>query len=121
MKYFGGCDVGSTFTKAIILDENGNIVPQGKPFYSGNITYNTNFILPSNLKAINNLSTEDNVGYKNAIKDVLTKDSEFYPTAAPDYTDEEVEEEYKRIMEERSAAMPMYLSVEDEDTDEDEE
>ena len=26
MKYFGGCDVGSTFTKAIILDENGNIV-----------------------------------------------------------------------------------------------
>lgn len=26
MKYFGGCDVGSTFTKAVILDENGNIV-----------------------------------------------------------------------------------------------
>ena len=26
MKYFGGCDVGSTFTKAIILDETGKIV-----------------------------------------------------------------------------------------------
>ncbi len=26
MKYFGGCDVGSTYTKCIILDENGNIV-----------------------------------------------------------------------------------------------
>ena len=26
MKYFGGCDVGSTYTKAVILDENGNIV-----------------------------------------------------------------------------------------------
>ena len=26
MKYFGGCDVGSTYTKAIILDENGKIV-----------------------------------------------------------------------------------------------
>ena len=26
MKYFGGCDVGSTYTKAIILDEKGNIV-----------------------------------------------------------------------------------------------
>ncbi|MBQ3210652.1 MAG: activase, partial [Oscillospiraceae bacterium] len=26
MKYFGGCDVGSTFTKAVILDENGKIV-----------------------------------------------------------------------------------------------
>ena len=26
MKYFGGCDVGSTYTKCIILDENGRIV-----------------------------------------------------------------------------------------------
>lgn len=26
MKYFGGCDVGSTYTKAIILDENGSLV-----------------------------------------------------------------------------------------------
>ncbi len=26
MKYFGGCDVGSTYTKALILDENGKIV-----------------------------------------------------------------------------------------------
>ena len=26
MKYFGGCDVGSTFTKAVILDENGKII-----------------------------------------------------------------------------------------------
>ena len=25
MKYFGGCDVGSTYTKAVILDENGRI------------------------------------------------------------------------------------------------
>lgn len=26
MKYFGGCDVGSTYTKAVIIDENGTIV-----------------------------------------------------------------------------------------------
>lgn len=26
MKYFGGCDVGSTYTKAIIIDEKGRIV-----------------------------------------------------------------------------------------------
>ncbi|HZK10469.1 MAG TPA: acyl-CoA dehydratase activase [Clostridia bacterium] len=26
MKYFGGCDVGSTYTKAIILDQDGNIL-----------------------------------------------------------------------------------------------
>lgn len=26
MKYFGGCDVGSTYTKAVIIDENGKIV-----------------------------------------------------------------------------------------------
>ena len=26
MKYYGGCDVGSTYTKAVILDEKGNIV-----------------------------------------------------------------------------------------------
>ena len=25
MKYFGGCDVGSTYTKAVIIDENGKI------------------------------------------------------------------------------------------------
>ena len=23
MKYYGGCDVGSTYTKAVILDESG--------------------------------------------------------------------------------------------------
>ncbi|MDR2759245.1 MAG: acyl-CoA dehydratase activase [Spirochaetaceae bacterium] len=27
-KYFGGCDVGSTYTKAVILDEDGGIVAQ---------------------------------------------------------------------------------------------
>ena len=26
MKYFGGCDVGSTYTKAVILDEDGKMV-----------------------------------------------------------------------------------------------
>ena len=26
MKYFGGCDVGSTYTKCVILDENGKVV-----------------------------------------------------------------------------------------------
>ncbi|NLC73455.1 MAG: activase, partial [Ruminococcaceae bacterium] len=26
MKYFGGCDVGSTYTKAVIIDETGKIV-----------------------------------------------------------------------------------------------
>ena len=26
MKYFGGCDVGSTFTKAVIMDENGKMI-----------------------------------------------------------------------------------------------
>ena len=25
MRYYGGCDVGSTYTKALILDENGKI------------------------------------------------------------------------------------------------
>ena len=25
MKYFGGCDVGSTYAKCVILDENGKI------------------------------------------------------------------------------------------------
>ena len=29
MKYFGGCDVGSTYTKAVILDENGKICAEG--------------------------------------------------------------------------------------------
>ena len=25
MKYFGGCDAGSTYTKCVIIDENGKI------------------------------------------------------------------------------------------------
>ena len=28
MKYYGGCDVGSTYTKAVILDETGKMVRQ---------------------------------------------------------------------------------------------
>ena len=28
MKYFGGCDAGSTYTKCVILDETGKIVAQ---------------------------------------------------------------------------------------------
>ena len=27
MKYFGGCDVGSTYAKCVILDENGRSLP----------------------------------------------------------------------------------------------
>ena len=30
MKYFGGCDVGSTYTKAVILDENGKLNLEGE-------------------------------------------------------------------------------------------
>ena len=26
MKYFGGCDVGSTYTKAVIMDETGKML-----------------------------------------------------------------------------------------------
>ena len=26
MKYFGGCDSGSTYTKCVIIDENGKMV-----------------------------------------------------------------------------------------------
>ena len=26
MKYYGGCDAGSTYTKCVIIDENGEIV-----------------------------------------------------------------------------------------------
>ena len=26
MKYFGGCDAGSTYTKCVIIDENGKIL-----------------------------------------------------------------------------------------------
>ena len=29
MKYFGGCEVGSTYAKCVILDENGKIVATG--------------------------------------------------------------------------------------------
>ena len=30
MKYYGGCDVGSTYTKAVILDETGKMVALGR-------------------------------------------------------------------------------------------
>ena len=31
MKYYGGCDVGSTYTKAVILDETGKMVANTPP------------------------------------------------------------------------------------------
>ena len=48
MKYFGGCDVGSTYTKCVILDENGNAVTSIKKntvyilelYIEGSDTYN---------------------------------------------------------------------------------
>lgn len=30
MKYFGGCDVGSTYAKCVILDENGRIAADAR-------------------------------------------------------------------------------------------
>ena len=27
MKYFAGCDSGSTYTKAVVIDENGKLIP----------------------------------------------------------------------------------------------
>ena len=33
MRYFGGCDVGSTYTKCVILDENGNMVEIENIYY----------------------------------------------------------------------------------------
>ena len=29
MKYFGGCDSGSTYTKCVIIDENGKLRADG--------------------------------------------------------------------------------------------
>ena len=33
MKYFGGCDVGSTYTKAVILDETGKMIADTSLFF----------------------------------------------------------------------------------------
>ena len=30
MKYYGGCDVGSTYAKCVILDENGKIAADNR-------------------------------------------------------------------------------------------
>ena len=44
MKYFAGCDVGSTYTKAVILDENGKIVKVGASYQDGNLVFDTNVL-----------------------------------------------------------------------------
>ena len=35
MKYYGGCDVGSTYTKAVILDETGKMVAFAREYVDG--------------------------------------------------------------------------------------
>ena len=43
MKYFGGCDVGSTYTKCVILDENGNLIAASKEFDGDSTNYTLEF------------------------------------------------------------------------------
>ena len=73
-KYFAGCDVGSTYTKAVILDEQGNIVAhttirseRDVIIYSFCVNY------PYQLKFLSNLTEEEGVLIDRKLNVALTR------------------------------------------------
>lgn len=69
MKYFGGCDVGSTYTKCVILDENGKMVADVtnrskiNPVQSAEIALNDAVSQVDDLKSAKDLSYLVGTGY----------------------------------------------------------
>ena len=63
MKYFGGCDVGSTYTKCVILDENGNIAANVTNRSKINPVQSAEIALEDAVKQIDGLSSAKELTY----------------------------------------------------------
>jgi len=63
MKYFGGCDVGSTYTKAVIIDENGKIVAKTTVRSKINSKESAELAMEEVVNQVDGLSKIDDLAY----------------------------------------------------------
>lgn len=63
MKYFGGCDAGSTYTKCVILDENGKIVADTTLKSKINPVESARIALEETIKKVDGLSKVEDLTY----------------------------------------------------------
>lgn len=63
MKYFGGCDVGSTYAKCVILDENGKIVADATVRSKINPVKSAELALGEAISKVPELSSPENLTY----------------------------------------------------------
>ena len=63
MKYFGGCDVGSTYTKAVILDENGKIAASTIQRSKMNAAQSSRLAMETCVAAIPGLNAPEDLSY----------------------------------------------------------
>lgn len=63
MKYFGGCDVGSTYTKCVILNENGEIVADTTMKSKMNSEKSARAALEDTVKKVPDLQAAEDLNY----------------------------------------------------------
>ncbi len=63
MRYFGGCDAGSTYTKCVILDENGKIVSDVTSKSRINPVLSAKAALDAAVEKVDGLSSAENLSY----------------------------------------------------------
>lgn len=63
MKYFGGCDVGSTYTKAVILDENGSIASSVIMRSKINASESSKIAMQKCIDKVDGLSSPEDLSY----------------------------------------------------------
>ena len=63
MKYFGGCDVGSTYAKCVILDENGKIIADATVRSKINPVKSAELALGEAISKVPELSSPENLTY----------------------------------------------------------
>ena len=63
MNYYGGCDVGSTYTKAVILDENGTIVASTIMRSKINAEQSSHLAMDDCISQVDALSSPDDLAY----------------------------------------------------------
>lgn len=63
MRYYGGCDVGSTYTKAVILDENGRIAASVIMRSKMNAEQSSRLAMEECLSQVDGLRSPDDLAY----------------------------------------------------------
>lgn len=63
MRYFGGCDVGSTYTKAVILDEKGNIASSTIQRSKINAEQSSRLAMEECVSKVSGLNSVDGLSY----------------------------------------------------------